>query len=167
MIEYFILEGDMNNKATAISIGALVLSFVLEVWIPLMAYAYDNTSLKGQIDCTSSVVAGSTPVANGTINVAADGQGHFTSGNASYLADPGGSGISCSYALSSGSYTVQSNGNGQATTNWSVISQNSSPNCAATVSQGSISFSVKKATFSVAESPNQSESGKCSLTASP
>jgi hypothetical protein len=157
----------MNSNTIAISITALVLSLVLELWIPPMAHAYDNTSLSGLITCTSSVLSGSTPTATGTINVAADGQGHFTSGNASYAADPGGSGISCNYALSSGTYAVQSNGNGQANTNWSLISQNSSPNCAATVSQGSIGFSLKKATFSVAEGRNQSESGKCSLTASP
>lgn len=157
----------MSSKATAISIGVLVLSFVLEVWIPPMAYAYDNTSLKGQITCTSSVLAGPTLVANGTINVIADGQGHLTSGSAVYQGNPGASATSCTYALSSGTYAVQSNASGQATTKWSLISQNSSPNCAATVSQGSISFSVKKATFSVTESSSQSESGKCSLTAGP
>jgi hypothetical protein len=157
----------MNSKVMAISVGALVLSFVLGVCIPPMANAYDNTSLKGQITCTSSVLAGPTPVANGTINVVADGQGHLTSGSAGYQGGTGPSGTTCTYSLSSGTYTVQSNGSGQATTKWSLIAQNSSPNCAAVVSQGSISFSIKKATFSVAESSSQSESGKCSLTAAP
>jgi len=157
----------MNRKITANSVGALVLSFVVGAWIPPMANAYDNTSLKGQITCTSSVLAASTAVANGTINVVADGKGHLTSGNAGYQGHPGASATSCSYALSSGTYSVQSDGSGNATTKWSLTSQNSSPNCASTVSQSSISFSVKKATFSVTESAIQSESGKCSLTAAP
>src|ERR1700678_3499145 len=131
----------MNSKATAILIGALVL--ILQVWISPTAYAYDNTSVSGRITCTSSVMAGPTPVATGTINVVADGQGHLTSGNASYQGSTSVLGSSCTYTLSSGTYTVGSDGNGQATTKWSLVPQNSSPNCGATVSQGSISFSVK------------------------
>ncbi|HLM79745.1 MAG TPA: hypothetical protein VK302_03840 [Terriglobales bacterium] len=157
----------MNRNAPAISIGALVLSLVLEVWIPPIAYGYDNTSVNGRITCTSGVLAGPTALATGTIKVVADGQGHLTSGNARYQGGPGASGISCTYALTSGTYTVQSDGSGQANTNWSLISQNSSPNCAATVSQGSISFSLTKATFSAATSRSRSESGNCSLAAAP
>lgn len=157
----------MNSNAIAISIGALVLSLVLEVWILPIAYAYDNTSVSGAITCTSGVLAGPTALATGTINVVADGQGHLTSGNASYHGGPGTSAMSCNYALSGGTYTVQSDGSGQATTNWSLISQNSSPKCASTVSQSSISFSLTKATFSAPTSRSRSGSGNCSLAAAP
>jgi hypothetical protein len=155
----------MNRNSMAISIGAMILGLVLDLWIAPTAYAYDNTSLSGTITCTTGVLAGSIATASGTINVVADGKGHLTSGNASYRRGPSTSAISCNYALSSGTYAVQSNGSGQATTNWSLISRSSSPNCAATVSQSAISFSVAKAAFSAPITDNRSESGNCTAAA--
>jgi hypothetical protein len=154
----------MNRNSMVIAIGGLILGLVLDLFIPPTAYAYDNTSLSGAITCSSSVKSGPTAMATGTINVVADGKGNLTSGTASYHGGPAASAISCNYTLSSGTYTVQSNGSGQATTNWSLI-PGSSPNCAATVSQGAISFSVAKATFSAPTSASRSESGDCSLAA--
>jgi hypothetical protein len=168
----------MNSNSTAISIGALILCLVLSHWVTPTADAsdtasangtatYDNTSVSGTITCSSSVELGPTALATGTINVVADGKGNLTSGNARYHGGPGAPGTSCNYALSSGTYTVQSDGSGQATTNWSLISQSSSTNCAATVSQNAISFWLKNSTFSAPTSASRSESGNCSLAAAP
>ena len=167
----------MNRNFTAISVAALVLNLVLSLWIPPTARAsdatsanatttYNNSSVSGPITCSSTVQLSATTSATGTINVVADGNGNLTSGNASYQGGPGSPGISCNYALSGGTYTVQSDGNGQATTNWSLIVQSSSPNCAATVSQNAISFSLKNSAFSAPTSASRTESGSCSLASS-
>jgi hypothetical protein len=166
----------MNSNSVQLSIG-VVLSLLLNLWTTSIANGsgtssvsapttYDNTSVNGTITCNSSVQAGPTALATGTINVVADGKGNLTSGNASYRGGPGASKMACNYALSRGTYTVQSDGSGQATTNWSLISQNSSPNCAATVSQSGISFSLKQASFSAPTSASRKESGNCKLAAS-
>jgi hypothetical protein len=126
------------------------------------AVSYQNTSVSGQITCTSTV-QGPNLSENGSISVVADGKGNLTSGNASYKA---ASGTSCNYTLSSGTYIVQSDGTGQATTNWSLVSQNSSPNCAPTTSNNSISFSVQNASYSAPIRASGSENGSCTMAAS-
>jgi hypothetical protein len=126
------------------------------------AVSYNKTSVSGKITCTSTV-QGPNLSENGSVSVVADGKGNLTSGKASYKA---ASGTSCNYALSSGTYVVQSDGTGQATTNWSLVSQNSSPNCAPTVSNNAISFSVQKAIFSAPTRASGSETGSCTMAAS-
>jgi hypothetical protein len=158
----------MNTKSTAISI-ALIISMVLCLWIAPKSHAsnsagatavtYNNTSVSGQITCTS-IVQGPNLSENGSISVVADGNGSLTSGNASYRAT---SGMSCNYALSSGTYRVQSDGTGQATTNWSLVSQNSSPTCAPTVSNNAISFSIKNTSFAAPVQTGGSENGNCTV----
>jgi hypothetical protein len=166
----------MNNNSTAISIGALVLSWILALSIVPNADAqsvaasapgtYNNSSVIGTVTCTSNLLSGSVSLAIGTINVVADGHGNLTSGNASYNGGPAVSGMSCNYSLSSGMYTVQSDGTGHAITNWTLIAQNSSPKCAATVSQRGISFSLKQASFSAPTNASRIESGNCTVAAS-
>jgi hypothetical protein len=168
----------MKNKLTAISTGILILSLIFNFWVVPIAHAlegtpsnptstYDNTSVNGTISCNSSLLSGPTSLATGTINVVADGKGNLTSGNASYRGGPAVSSMSCNYALSSGIYTVQSDGTGRAITRWTLIAQGSSPNCAATVSQNGISFSLKQASFSAPTSTSRTESGNCTLAVSP
>jgi hypothetical protein len=166
----------MKNCSKSISIGALALSLILSPLTGRKADAldtasantsinYDNSSVKGTITCTSSVLSSVTSLAAGTIVVVADGKGNLTSGNASYHGGPALSGISCNYALSSGMYAVQTDGTGQAVTNWTLIAQNSSPKCAPTVSQRGISFSLKQTSFSAPTSASRTESGNCSVAA--
>lgn len=126
------------------------------------AVTYNKTSVSGQITCTSTV-QGPNLSENGSVSVVADGKGNLTSGKASYKA---ASGTSCNYTLSSGTYIVQSDGTGQATTNWSLVSQNSSPNCAPTVSNNAISFSVQNASYSAPIRASGSENGGCTMAAS-
>jgi hypothetical protein len=126
------------------------------------AVSYNKTSVNGKITCTSTV-QGPNLSENGSVSVIADGKGNLTSGKASYKA---ASGTSCNYTLSSGTYIVQSDGTGLATTNWSLVSQNSSPNCAPSVSNNAISFSVQKASFSAPTRASGSETGSCTMAAS-
>ena len=167
----------MKGNSMAISIGALILTLILSLSVTPMADAldststgtttsYDNTSVSGTITCTSSLASGPTSLATGTINVVADGNGNLTSGTARYSGGPAVSGMSCNYALSSGIYMVQSDGTGRAITNWKLIAHSSSPNCATTVSQSGISFSLKQASFSAPTSASRTESGNCTLAGS-
>ncbi len=67
----------MNRTSMAISIGALILGLVLDLWIPPTAYAYNNTSVRGTITCTSSVLAGPTVTASGSQFGATQGAGEI------------------------------------------------------------------------------------------
>lgn len=159
----------MKINATALSISSLFLLLVLGLCAAPGVDAsgtvssgpvYSKSSVTGTITCNSGVQLGPSASAVGTINVVADGNGNLTSGTASYSAN---SGIACYYTLISGTYTVQSNGTGQATTNWSLASHGSSPNCAPTVSQSGITFSLANSTFVSPTAAGRSENGNCTL----
>jgi hypothetical protein len=161
--------------------AALLCGFAQAIDTPT---AYNAGSVAGPFTCNTTVFVNSNAVAVGTINLVPDGQGNYISGTASYQLVAGsvveaaalqligansvatsyqlggGGGVGCSYALNSGTYSVNPDGSGQSVTNWTLTSNNSSQGCAVSLPQVSGSFSIANASFSVSNG-SRSESGSC------
>ncbi len=102
---------------------------------PLYAAGFSNASITGSIACVGSGTAmvtangKTTPVPLSTLfHLIADGKGNWTGGTMTSNAG----GMVCTYAVASGSYSVNSDGTGTSTTNGKGAASNPTA-CAPTV----------------------------------
>ena len=59
----------------------------------------------------------------------ADGKGKFTEGTWSLTIDAPGTHVGCKLTMTSGTYSVNSNGTGSENTKWQLVKSDSSPDC--------------------------------------
>jgi hypothetical protein len=144
------------------------LSFILLLLVAAgQAYAYDMSSLKGTITCTSTSTAaitadGQQVTLSGSITIVADGQGNFTSGNAAYYFTQDSVNAACYSTLTVGAYTVNADGSGWATTSWSPASGGTPGHCSQTAVRFTPrNFSIPNGTFQAPTGTASDESGTC------
>jgi hypothetical protein len=130
------------------------------------AYAYDSSSLKGAVSCTSTSTSAVNRQLNlsGSISLVADGQGNFTTGNASYYFTQDNVNAVCYWKLTVGNYIVNADGSGTATTNWSLLPGSTPGHCSETVIRYTPRlFSIPSGKFWAPAGTNSDESGTCTL----
>jgi len=120
---------------------AILIAFLSILTLPLTAIgdppAYTNAAIQGQYKCF--LTAYSLPAkanqpfaatATGDITTVADGNGKLSSGTWDHTIDAPGLHIGCKLALSSGTYSINSDGSGSESLSWRLVKSDSSPECA-------------------------------------
>jgi hypothetical protein len=140
---------------------------LLSLVVASHAYAYDVSSLKGTIACTSTAtraIMDRQLSLSGSITLVADGQGSFTSGNAAYSFVENNVNAVCNWTLTVGAYLVNADGSGTATTSWSLAPGSTPGHCFETVIRDTPrNFSIPGGKFWAPAGTNSNESGTCTF----